>query len=172
MATGADRAGPPGGPPGGPAGPGRPGGPPQVSGVAFLLSQVGARVAERFAARVGELGLTPAQVQVIRLVAQQPGTSQQLLAQRLGVAPSKVVALVDELERRGLVERHRNPDDRRHHALRLGPSAGAELGRIRDAVQQHDAEITAGLTVAERRRLAALLARVAEAQGLTPGIHP
>lgn len=162
MVAGADRAGRPAGP----------AGPPEVSGVAFLLSQLGARVAERFAARVGALGLTPAQVQVIRLVAQQPGVSQQTLAGLLGVAPSKVVALVDELERRDLVERHRNPDDRRHHALRLGSAAAAELAQVRAAVQEHDAEVTAGLSADERRQLAALLAKVAGSQGLTPGIHP
>jgi DNA-binding MarR family transcriptional regulator len=148
------------------------GGPPQVSGVAFLLSQVGARVSERFAERVGELGLTPAQVNLLRHLARHPGVSQQALAGLLGVAPSRVVALVDDLERRGLVERHRNPDDRRHHALQLGGGAAEQLARVRAVVQDHDAEVTAGLTAPERRRLAALLAKVADAQGLTPGVHP
>jgi DNA-binding MarR family transcriptional regulator len=146
-------------------------GPVRPSGVAFLLAQLGAHATGRFADRVAGLGLTPAQVGVLRVVAQQPGLSQQALATELGVVPSKVVALVDALERRGVLERRRDPADRRLYALHLSVSATELLGQVRDAVRQHDQELTSVLTPAERDQLAELLCRIADAQGLKPGVH-
>ena len=142
------------------------------SGVAFLLAQLGAHAAGRFADRVAGLGLTPAQVGVLRVVAQQPGLSQQALATELGVVPSKVVALVDALEQRGVLERRREPADRRLYALHLSASAPELLRQVREAVRQHDQELTSALTPAERDQLAGLLRRIADAQGLKPGVHP
>jgi DNA-binding MarR family transcriptional regulator len=134
--------------------------------VALLLAQVGTHTARRFAARVAELGLTPAHVGVLRLVAQRPGLSQQALAEALGVVPSKVVLLVDDLEARRVVERRRDPTDRRQYALHLAADADEELARVRDVVRRHDEDITAALTAAERKQLLALLSKVAAAQGL------
>jgi DNA-binding MarR family transcriptional regulator len=146
--------------------------PVRPSGVAFLLAQIGAHAANRFAGRVAALGLTPAQVGVLRVVAQRPGLSQQALATELGVVPSKVVSLVDALEERGVLERRRDPADRRLYALHLSESAQELLRRVRDTVRQHDQELTSALTPDERGQLAALLGRIADAQGLTPGVHP
>src|SRR4249919_2525285 len=87
--------------------------------VAFLLAQLGGLAAMRFAERLAPLGLIPAQAGLLRAVAAEPGRSQQALSAQLGLLPSRLVALVDELERDGLIERRRNPDDRRHHALHL-----------------------------------------------------
>lgn len=144
----------------------------QPSGVAILLAQVGAHATERFAARVGELGLTPAHVGVLRAVARRPGLSQQELAADLRVLPSKIVTLVDELEARGVIERHRGTADRRQYALQLSARAQHDLARVRQAVAAHDQDITAALTAPERKQLAALLSKVADAQGLAPGVHP
>jgi DNA-binding MarR family transcriptional regulator len=145
---------------------------PQISGVAFLLAQLGAHVGDRFSQRIADLGLTPAQVGVLRFAAQRPGLSQQELASELGVLPSKVVALVDELEARGLLERRRGTTDRRQYALHLTESGEPELAKIRAVVRDHDREVTEPLTPEETKQLAALLAKVASAQGLTAGVHP
>ena len=143
------------------------------SGSAFLLAQIGAHAAAAFAKRIADLDLTPAQAGLLRLVAWQPGQSQQELARQLRTPPSRLVLLVDHLERRGLIERRRNPDNRRHHALYLTAAGGqflkAKLGPIAIA---HEDDICAALTAAEREQLRGLLARIAEQQGLTPGVHP
>jgi DNA-binding MarR family transcriptional regulator len=82
------------------------------------------------------------------------------------------VAFVDDLEERGLVERRRNPTDRRQHALYLTP-AGEELMRELAVVgRQHEQQITAGLTAEQRATLMELLSAVVARQGLTPGVHP
>ncbi|MCH0541446.1 winged helix-turn-helix transcriptional regulator [Streptomyces sp. MUM 203J] len=141
-------------------------------GAAFLLAQIGAHAAGRFAERVGELGLTPPDVGLLRMIARQPGRSQRSLAEELGVVPSRVVTLLDGLDRKGLVERRRSPEDRRHHALHLSAEGRRALDRVREAATAHENDICGALDRKDRERLTELLERIAEQQGLTPGVHP
>lgn len=141
-------------------------------GSAFLLAQVGAHAAARFAERVAALDLTPALTGLLRAVAATPGQSQQALARLLGTPPSRLVALVDQLDERGVLERRRNVADRRQHALHLTDSGRELLERVGAVARVHDDAICAALDPAERGRLRALLARIADDQGLTPGVHP
>jgi DNA-binding MarR family transcriptional regulator len=132
------------------------------SGIAWLLSRLGARASSRLAARLADHDLTPPHVGILRVVGQQPGLSQQALAQAVGVAPSRIVALVDELESRGLVERRRSATDRRNYQLHLRASARDRLARIRRVMRDHDEEITAGLTATEKAALVVLLQKLAD----------
>ncbi|MFG1639478.1 MarR family winged helix-turn-helix transcriptional regulator [Amycolatopsis sp. NPDC049252] len=141
-------------------------------GSAFLLAQVGAHAAQRFTERIAELDLTPAQVGLLRLVAVRPGQSQQTLAKQLGTPATRLVPLVDGLEKRGLIERRRNQEDRRLYAVELSEDGRAMMGRIAQAGAAHERTMTAVLTDDERDVLHGLLSKVAEDQGLTPGVHP
>jgi DNA-binding MarR family transcriptional regulator len=141
-------------------------------GSAFLLAALGAHATARFAKRVAELDLTPPQVGMLRLIAASPGQSQQAVAQELGTPPSRLVGLVDALADRGLVERRRNREDRRLHALHLTEAGEAMLGKIAAIGREHDESICRSLDAAERRQLRALLSRIADDQGLRPGVHP
>ncbi|KQC37743.1 MarR family winged helix-turn-helix transcriptional regulator [Frankia sp. ACN1ag] len=141
-------------------------------GTAFLLAQVGAHAAARFAERISELGLIPAEVGILRMIAARPGRSQRSLAEELGVVPSRIVALVDRLEGKGLLARARNPTDRRNHALQLTAEGGAVMARMRGLAAAHEDEICAALDDAQRAHLSSLLAAIAAQQGLTPGVHP
>ena len=87
--------------------------------------------------------------------------SQQELAAVLGIAPSRVVALIDDLEAIGLVERRRSTRDRRVSELYTPDAARAQLTRIRKIVRDHDRWVTAALTEAEQRQLLELLGKVA-----------
>jgi DNA-binding MarR family transcriptional regulator len=140
--------------------------------VAFLLAQVGGLAALRFAERLAPLGLSPPHAGLLRAVAAAPGRSQQALATELGVLPSTLVALVDELEGDGLLERGRNPTDRRNYALQLTPAGHQRLQDIGRAAQAHGGDILAPLAQEDRVVLARLLAQLAEHHGLTPGVHP
>ncbi|SDF87980.1 MarR family winged helix-turn-helix transcriptional regulator [Pseudonocardia oroxyli] len=139
---------------------------------AFLLSQLGVHAAAAFGERIAALDLTPPQTGLIRLVAAEPGLPQQAIAARLGMPASRLVALVDGLDERGIVERRRNPEDRRLHALHLTEAGGELLARIAAVGREHDEAITAALDPGERKVLRDLLERIAEQQGLTPGVHP
>jgi DNA-binding MarR family transcriptional regulator len=140
--------------------------------VAFLLAQVGAHAATRFADRISELGVIPADVGILRMVAAQPGRSQQSLAEELGVVPSRVVVLVDNLQRKGLLERRRNPADRRNYALHLTSEGVRVMTEMRRLGAAHEDDICAGLDENERAQLGRLLKSIAARQGLTPGVHP
>ena len=139
---------------------------------AFLLTQLGTHAARAFAERVAQLDLTPPQSGLLRVVALGPGRSQQALSQQLGTPPTRLVALVDGLEARGLLERRRNPHDRRLHAVHLTEAGEALMTDIGRVARDHDDALLGALRPAERRQLRDLLTRVAADQGLTPGVHP
>ena len=155
----------------------KPPGPAQPeSGVAFLLVQLGFHLARVFGERLEPLGLEQRQAGMLVRLAENDGRSQQAIAELLGVNPTRMVFLTDELEKLGLVERRRNPADRRSHALYLTEAGTAMLARVREVTRAHEAAITADLSAAERDQLAALLRRLARDQGLAgralPGAPP
>jgi DNA-binding MarR family transcriptional regulator len=146
--------------------------PPAGGSTAFLLAQIGAHAARRFAERVAEVELTPPQAGLLRAIARQPGLSQAQYATHLGVPPSRFVLLVDGLEQRGLVARQRNDTDRRSYGLHLTADGRALMRRLGAIARAHDDELLDGLTADERQQLQRFLATIAERQGLTPGVHP
>lgn len=149
-----------------------PGGEGSAGSAAFLLAQVGAHAAARFAERLVALNLAPQHAGVLRLLGTEGGISQRALADRLGLLPSRLVMLVDELEARGLVERRDDPRDRRSYALHLteqGRAALADVGRV---AREHGESLCAALSADEGRQLVTWLGRIADEQGLTPGVHP
>jgi DNA-binding MarR family transcriptional regulator len=146
--------------------------PAREGGVAFLLAQLGAHAAAAFAERIRPLELTPPQAGVLRRLGQFPGQSQRGLADALGMHPPRLVALIDELEDRGLVARDRDPDDRRNYAISLTDEGQRVLAKLSAVAREHERAITAALDDDERAQLLALLRRLAEEQALAPGVHP
>ena len=142
------------------------------SSAAFLLAQVGAHAAAQFGARLAELKLAPAQAGILRILGSRPAITQQALANALKVVPSRLVALVDELETRGLVERRANPEDRRSHAMHLSEQGRSTLEAVGRIAREHQQALLAALSEDQQLQLAALLQRIADQEGLTPGVHP
>ncbi|HEU0189734.1 MAG TPA: MarR family winged helix-turn-helix transcriptional regulator [Mycobacterium sp.] len=140
--------------------------------VAFLLAQLGHHAAELFAEQMAQVGITPPHAGILRAISAEPGRSQQALSAQLGLLPSRVVAYVDELEEHGYVERRRDPDDRRRHALYLTEAGRRLLGRISDLARQHERRLTGGLSAEQRGALRDLLQAIAQREGLTPHVHP
>jgi len=140
--------------------------------VAFLLSQLGHRSAAVFTELIASIDLTPPHSGILRAIAAEPGRSQQALSGQLALLPSRVVAYVDELEDRGYVERRRNPDDRRLHALYLTAAGKKVMSKIGELARHHERLMTAGLDAEQRNTLRELLTVVAENQELTPHVHP
>lgn len=139
---------------------------------AFLLAQVGAHAATKFAERLGAFELTPPDAGILRLLRIAAGMSQQELAARLQIHPSRMVSIVDNLEKRGFVERRANPDDRRLYSLRLSQAGEEALERIGRVAREHQDALLASLSQEERDTLAALLLKIADHQGLVRGVHP
>jgi DNA-binding MarR family transcriptional regulator len=140
--------------------------------VAFTLAQLGAYATGLFARRMNELDLSPAQAGLLRMLAAAPGRSQKELADDLGMPPSRFVPFADELDEKGLIERRKNPADRRLHALYLTDAGRRMLGEVAKAGLAHEQQICQGLSDDEHDQLLALLQRIAGHQGLTTGVHP
>lgn len=141
-------------------------------GVAFLLAQLGAHAAARYGERIGELELGRAHSGLLLAIARTPGQSQQALAAALGAPPTRLVALLDDLEARGAVQRRRNPDDRRYHAVYLTDTGRTLMRALARVSAAHEADLTAALDQAERDQLHTLLVRIAAQQHLRAGVHP
>jgi DNA-binding MarR family transcriptional regulator len=139
---------------------------------AFLLAQLGAHAASQFAERLGVLELTPADAGILRLLRAEAGLSQQELAGRLQIHPSRLVAILDNLDERGFVERRANPDDRRLYSLHLSQAGGEALEKIGSVARKHQDALLSGITWEERNTLATLLLKIADQQGLVRGVHP
>jgi DNA-binding MarR family transcriptional regulator len=140
--------------------------------VAFLVAQVGGLAAMRFADRISAAGVTPPQAGLLRVVSAEPGRTQQAVASQLGLLPSRLVVLVDELESHGLVERRRDPSDRRNSALFVTDAGMATLREIGNLARTHGEEFLAPLSKDDRASLSDLLQRLAEHHGLAPDVHP
>jgi DNA-binding MarR family transcriptional regulator len=138
----------------------------------FLLVQLGTHAHRQFAERLARLDLHPRHFGMLSHLAASEGQSQQALSDALGIHRSAVVALVDDLEERGLAERHRDPVDRRAYTLYLTPAGRKVLADLERIADEHETELLTGLDASKRSQLISLLRRVAESQGLAAGVHP
>jgi DNA-binding MarR family transcriptional regulator len=137
-----------------------------------LLAQLGAHAAMRFSERMAPLELGPPHAGILRAIGVSEGMSQKALAQLLGIVPSRLVELLDELGARGLVERRDDEEDRRVYALHLTRKGVQTLEAIGRVAEEHQQALLVALTPEERATLASLLQRVADQQGLVRGVHP
>lgn len=125
-----------------------------------LLDAAYTRVRRRFAARLSEVGLTPPLYGTLRTLAASGPTSQQAIADRLGLSGTAILQSVDRLEAEKLVHRDRNPVDRRAYALRPTPRGYATLRRVGAAVAEQEADLDAALGGRPHRELRRLLTKL------------
>jgi DNA-binding MarR family transcriptional regulator len=137
-----------------------------------MCSSIGYAVSRRFKEILVPLELEPREFALLRAVAAAEGLSQQAMGERLQIPASRMVAFVDALEARGLLERRHNPDDRRTRSLHLTDAGRELLGRAFAVASSYERDLCADLDEGERERLLDLLQRVAPRLGLPPGVHP
>jgi DNA-binding MarR family transcriptional regulator len=109
-----------------------------------------------------DAGFRPGCVGVLRVVAAREPVSQREVSEALLLDPSDVVTFVDILERAGLVERRRDPADRRRYALEVTPRGQLAVVRLREISRETNEDLLAPLNEAERAQLADLIARVVD----------
>lgn len=139
--------------------------------IAFLLAQLGSDSAVAFERALAPLGITPAEAGLLRLIGRRPGIGQKDASGHLGVGPSRVVAVLDRLERHGLVERRPGENDRRRHALHLSAEGKECLAALRPIAQAHEEAFTAELGADDLDRLARYLGAIADSRGLSRDLH-
>jgi DNA-binding MarR family transcriptional regulator len=117
----------------------------------------------RAADALATVGLTPALFALLNVVGAREGAIQQELGAAMGIDPSTMVSLIDQLESAGLAKRRPSARDRRAREIAITPKGRRLLERSRQLVYEVEAQILGGLTAAERRRLLALLRRALDA---------
>ncbi|WP_344466709.1 MarR family winged helix-turn-helix transcriptional regulator [Kitasatospora kazusensis] len=137
-----------------------------TSSLAFRLGTVGAVVTTRFTELVEGRGLKPKHLGLLATLSAGAASSQLELARVMGVAPSLVVSLADQLEGMGALQRVRDPADRRRQALVLTDAGRALLAECAALAHGLDDELTASLAPAEREALGRALGVLAREAGL------
>lgn len=133
---------------------------PDLLGYQLRLAQIA--VFRDFAAAAGDLGVSPGRFGMLVLIEANPGVTQSRLAEAVGLDRSTLVAVLDGLEDRALVER-RQGEDRRTNGLWITREGRAVLAQMKRRVTAHEARIAAGFSEAERRGLREALRRLARA---------
>jgi DNA-binding MarR family transcriptional regulator len=133
----------------------------------FLLAKVQLGMRERaeralvpFGLRQGEVECAPKHVVCLLLIAGQGPMSQHALGEAIGFDRTTMVGIVDWLEAEGLVDRKRNPADRRAYALEITPKGRRWLKRADAALRDTERKYLAPLTMTERKQLIELLQRL------------
>ena len=130
--------------------------------VGYPLRRAQLAVFEDFNRRFAALKLSPAQYSALVVIAANPGRKQSEIAGALGIQRPNFVAMMDELERRGLAERLRTPADRRSRALALTAAGATLVARARRVQAEQEREVERLIGREGRERLVAALARLAE----------
>ena len=113
----------------------------------------------RFAEALESLGLTTALFALLNVLADRKGAIQQEIGTVMGIDPSTMVSLIDQLETAGLAKRRPRPTDRRAREVAITPKGRRVLKQARELAMQVEADVLRGLSGAERRRMLALLRR-------------
>ncbi|MFJ2474854.1 MarR family winged helix-turn-helix transcriptional regulator [Streptomyces sp. NPDC087659] len=126
----------------------------------FLLARNGAIANSRVHHAFESCGLAARQGTTLMLLGKSGFMSQQALAAALSVDPSVMVAILNDLESARLVERRRDPSDRRRHIVAITEAGRRQLARAQEAVAEVEQGLFADLTPEEVAALRGLLARV------------
>jgi len=128
--------------------------------VTLRLSQLGRAAGAGLSRRLEEVGLDVRRYRVLLAVGEHAGCPQRALTEHLRIPPSRVVAILDDLEGRGLVERVSLPSDRRTHALRLTPAGATLCEEAAPVAEDYERQLVASLAPGEREALLGLLDRL------------
>src|SRR5437764_2818109 len=131
-----------------------------IASTTFLLKRLGFAAKERTMKAYEGTGLHPYHHAVLLVLDEGSRETQGSIADALGYDRGQLVGMLDELEEKGLVERRRDPKDRRRHIVDLTPDGKRTLTKLRSLAQQIEDEFFAPLDERERSTLHALLLRL------------
>lgn len=130
----------------------------------FALARLGLAVNGQLQAAMTVTGLKPRHCLALMHLADSGGMSQLALARAMDVDPSVLVSILNELERRDLALRRREPSDRRRHTVQLTEHAKTVVTEIEQAIEGVEHTLFAELSEADLATLSDLLDRLGVAQ--------
>lgn len=126
----------------------------------FLISDVSRLMRRRFDERAREVGATRAQWRTLTTLSRNEGLNQGALADLLEVEPITLCRMIDRLEESGLVERRRDPADRRAWQLFLTDKSKPILDDLRAMAEDLFDQVLHGISEPERAALSKSLQRM------------
>jgi DNA-binding MarR family transcriptional regulator len=134
---------------------------PRLSGrLAYLLKRAHVALGDLHDELLAPTGVTHRELAILMFLDAREPESQQQVAGRLGVDRTTMVALIDGLEDKGLVERRPDPADRRRNVIAITPTGRKTLRQATRASDRAEQRLLADLDDAEAAQLRALLARL------------
>jgi DNA-binding MarR family transcriptional regulator len=118
--------------------------------------------------KLGSIGLTSALFGVLNFLGARKAAMQLEIASAMGIDPSALVSLIDQLESAGLAKRRPHPKDRRAREVVITPKGRRMLERGRRMVLEVEDEVLQGLSASERKELVALMRRALESSPAQP----
>ncbi|MGH2935997.1 MAG: MarR family winged helix-turn-helix transcriptional regulator [Gaiellaceae bacterium] len=132
-----------------------------VASSTFLLKRLGFAAKAKAMSAYEQAGLGPYHHAILVVLDEGAPETQGSIADALGYDRGTLVGLLDELEEQGLVERKRDPDDRRRHVVRMTAKGRQTLERLRGLARQLEDEFLAPLDPKQRAALHDLLLQLA-----------
>jgi DNA-binding MarR family transcriptional regulator len=129
--------------------------------VGFNLRMAQEAAFQAFSRRSHEVGESPGRFATLTLIARNPGISQTELSQAAGRDKSSLTPVVEDLVRRGLVERKRMRDDRRTYRLNVTPAGKKTLTQLTRCARRHERILDGIIGSRDRKRFVQILKKIA-----------
>jgi DNA-binding MarR family transcriptional regulator len=134
---------------------------PLATWVGFNLRMAQEAAFQAFSRRSQEVGESPGRFATLTLIARNPGISQTELSQAAGRDKSSLTPVVEDMVKRGLVERKRMRDDRRTYRLNVTPAGKKMLTQLTRCARRHERNLDGIIGPRDRKRFIQILKRIA-----------